>query len=160
MSLPASWGPEKPSIVNIACQISPTSPLPLKKVALSARTSKGYEFASRNSSIFKKWLFSNKPILRTGFTYRLPPPRHGPDIGEVFHEYTVLFAEPFVQGYALSSLTEISVSLRCDARPDRFSERLEAVCEDEYIEIDQNFMANSVFPKTRCAYHPIPFIPI
>ncbi|KAF9646869.1 AAA-domain-containing protein [Thelephora ganbajun] len=138
---------EQPSLGNITCRISLVSPLPLTKVGLSARTDKGYEFASSNPTLFKTWLLSKKPILRDGFTYRLPSPRHDPDISDAFHEYSMIFSEPVAQGYALSSITEISVSLCHDTQSGQHvAGKVEAVYEDEIIEIDQNFMANSVLP--------------
>jgi hypothetical protein len=135
--------------VNITCQISPVSLLPLTKVVLSARTGKGYEFASSNPTLFREWLSSKKPILRKGFTYRLISPHYDSDTKDFFHEYTVIFSEPVHQGYALPTITEISVSLHHDTPlGQRISGKVEAVHEDEeYIEIDQNFMANSVLPS-------------
>lgn len=118
-------------------------------MVLSARTNEGYEFASSNPTLFRAWLSSKKPILRNGFTYRLIPPHYDSDIKGVFHEYTVIFSEPVKQGYVLSAITEITVSLYHDTQPgQRISGKIEAVYEDEeYIEIDQNFMANSVLPS-------------
>ena len=71
---------------------------------------------------------------------------------DIFHEYTVIFSEPVKQGYALSTLTEISVSLYHDTQlGQRISGKAETIYEDEeYIEIDQNFMANSVLPPIGC----------
>jgi hypothetical protein len=133
--------------VNITCRISPTSLLPLTKVILSARTSEGYEYASNHPNSFREWLFSKRPILRHGFTYRLSPFRRDSSVGDEFHEYSVIFSEPVAQGYALSSITEILVSLCHNGRPDqRIPGGFEADYGDEYIEIDQNFMANSL-PK-------------
>lgn len=131
----------------MTCKISPTSLLPLTKVILSARTSEGYEFASNNPTPFREWWLSKTPILRNGFTYRLLPLLHDSDIGDVFHEYSVILSEPVAQGYALSTITEISVSLCHNGRSDRhISGGPEADYEDDCIEIDQNFMANSL-PK-------------
>jgi len=126
-------------------------------VVLSARTSKGYEFASSNPVLLRTWLFSRKPILRNGFTYHLSP-HHGSDTRDTFHEYSVVFSEPVAQGYAHPSLTEILVSLRSDARPSQpISGKVEGVHEDEeYIEIDQDFMANSVLPSIGCVVRLIP----
>lgn len=123
---------------------------------LSARTSKGYDFASRNPTQFREWLFSKRLILRKDFAYRFSPPHHDSNILDVFHEYSVIFSEPVTQGYALPSITEISVSFHHDCRSDqRILEKPEADYEDEHIEIDQNFMANSVFPKICCVSHSI-----
>jgi len=121
-------------------------------VVLSARTTKGYEFVSSNPTLFKAWLFSQKPILRNGFTYRLMSPHSDSNVKGIFHEYTVIFSEPVKQGYALSTLTEISVSLYHDTQlGQRISGKEKTVYEDEeYIEIDQNFMANSVLPSISC----------
>ena len=152
---------ERSSLVNVTCQISPVSLLPLTKVVLSARTGKGYEFASRDPTLFRAWLCSKKPILRNGFTYRLMSPHYDSDVKGVFHEYTVIFSEPVEQGYALSNITEISVSLYHDTRVGRrISGKVEAAHEDEeYIEIDQNFMANSVLPSIGCVPHFNPLTP-
>lgn len=146
---------ERTSLLNITCKISPVSPLPLTKVVLSAPTSEGYEFASSNSTLFKAWLFAKKPILRNGFTYRLMLPHDDSDTGGVFHEYTVVFSEPVAQGYALSATTEISVSLHRNKKPDQHVlGKVEVVHEDEEcIEIDQNFLANSVLPSIGCVPH-------
>jgi len=121
-------------------------------VVLSARTSKGYEFASSNPTLLKTWLLSTKPILRNGFTYYLPSPPHGLDTGDAFHEYSVVFSEPVAQGYAHPSLTEILVSLCHDPQPNQStSGKAEGMHEDEeYIEIDQDFMANSILPSIGC----------
>lgn len=90
--------------------------------------------------------------MRSGFTYRLTSPHYDSDIGDVFHEYTVIFSAPVMQGYALSAITEISVSLCHNTQlGQHISGKVEAAYEDEeYIEIDQNFMANSVLPSTGC----------
>jgi len=135
--------------MNLACQISPVSLLPLTKVVLSARTSKGYEFSASNSALFRTWLFSKKPILRSGFAYRLPLPYYDSEARGAFHEYSVIFSEPVAQGYALSSVTEISVSFCHDTKPAQHTAgKVGAAYEDdECIEIDQNFMANSVLPS-------------
>jgi hypothetical protein len=134
--------------VNITCRISLASLLPLTKVILSARTSQGYEFASSNPTLFKEWLFSKKPILRNGFTYRFLPPHEESNVRDVFHEYSVIFSEPLSQGYALPSTTEVLVSLYRNTQPhQRTPERSEENYEGEHIEIDQNFMANSVLPQ-------------
>lgn len=162
MYLPASplQDIEQSSIAKITCRISPTSLLPLTKVVLSAQTSKGYEFASSNPTLFREWLFSRKPILRHGFPYRFSPPHHNSNVGDVIHEYSVIFSEPVAQGYALPSITEILVSLYNNTRPgQRISEKSEAD-EDEHIEIDQNFMANSVIPKICWVLYSTFFIPI
>lgn len=163
MRLPASslQHIEQPSLVNITCQISPISLLPLTRVVLSARTSKGYEFASSNPTLFRTYFFSKKPILRNGFTYRLPSSHYDSDTRDVTHEYSVIFSEPVAQGYALSSITEISVTLCHNTQPDRhISGKVEAVDEDEeYIEIDQDFMVNSVLPSIGCVAHFIPLVP-
>jgi hypothetical protein len=152
---------EQPTLVNIQCQLSPVSLLPLTKVVLSAQTSEGYDFASSNPTQLRTWLFSTKSILRNGFTYRLPSPHSNPGIRDVFYEYSVIFSEPVAQGYALSSLTEISVSFCPDTQPGVHTlEKAAAVHQDkEYIEIDQNFMANSVLPSIGCVARSKPHIP-
>ena len=88
-------------------------------------------------------------------------PHYDPDIKGVLHEYTVIFSEPVEQGYALSTITEISVSLDHDTQlGQRIAGKVEAVEEDEeYIEIDQNFMANSVLPSIGCVLHFNPLTP-
>jgi hypothetical protein len=109
--------------------------------------------------MFKEWLFSKKPILRNGFAYRFFPPHHSSNVRDVFHEYSVIFSEPLAQGYALPSTTEISVSLCHDAQlHQHIPEKSEADREGEHIEIDQNFMANSVFPKIGCVQHSTSFL--
>jgi len=130
-------------------------------VVLSARTSKGYEFASSNPTLLKTWLFSRKPILRNGFTYYLPSSPHDSDTRDTFHEYSVVFSEPVAQGYAHPSLTEILVSLSHDSQPNQpTSGKAQGVHEDEeYIEIDQDFMANSILPSIGCVAPLIPCIP-
>ena len=82
-------------------------------------------------------------------------PHYDSDTSGVFHEYTVVFAEPVAQGYALSAITEISVSLRHNERSSQHVlGKVEAVHEDEEcIEIDQNFLANSVLPSISCVPH-------
>lgn len=151
MRLPASpkHRIDQQSLVNLTCQIAPVSLLPLTKVVLSARTTEGYEFASSNPTLLRTWLFSRKLVLRSGFTYRLPLPHCDPDIGDPSYEYSVIFSEPVEQGYAVPSLTETSVSLCHDTQPSQCtSGKTEAVHEDEeYIEIGQDFMANSVLPS-------------
>lgn len=128
---------------------------------LSARTAEGYEFASGNPTLFREWLFSKKPILRNGLAYRFLLPHSDSNVGDVFYEYSVIFSEPVAQGYALPSITQISVSLCDGARPgQRVSEESEADYEDDHIEIDQNFMANSVFPKIGCVLYSISFVSI
>ena len=129
-------------------------------MVLSARTSKGYEFASSNPTLLKTWLFSRKPILRNGITYYLPLPPHGSDTRDAFHEYSVVFSEPVAQGYPHPSLTEILVSFRQDSQPGQpASGKAEGVHEDdEYIEIDQDFMANSVLPSIGCVAPLIPCV--
>ena len=109
--------------------------------------------------MFKAWLFSKKPVLRSGFTYRLTLPQHDSDVGDVFHEYTMTFSEPVTQGYALSTITEISVSLYHNPHPgQQILGKVETGFEDEdYIEIDQNFMANSVLPSIGYVLHLNPF---
>ena len=79
-------------------------------------------------------------------------PHSDSNVKGIFHEYTVIFSEPVKQGYALSTLTEISVSLYHDTQlGQRISGKEKTVYEDEeYIEIDQNFMANSVLPSISC----------
>jgi len=151
---------QQSSLVNITCHISPVSLLPLTKVVLSARTSEGYECASSNPTMLRTWLFSRKPILRNGFTYRLPSPHHYSDPRNTFHEYSVVFSEPVAQGYAHPSFTEILVSLCRNAQPSQpISGKVEVVHEDEeYIEIDQDFMANSILPSIGCVTRLIPCI--
>ena len=147
---PPSQDADQRSLLDIACRVSLTSLLPLTKVVLSALTRKGYEFASSNPTPFREWLFSTTPILRNGFVYRFLSPRLDLDAGDVFHEYSVIFSEPAAQGYALPSITGVSVSLCHNTRPNR---KLEGDYEDEHIEIDQNFMANSILPKIGYASH-------
>lgn len=131
-------------------------------MVLSARTSEGYEFASNNPTFFRAWLFTKKAILRNGFTYRLVLPHHDSDIRDIFHEYTVIFSEPVAQGYTLSAVTEISVSLHHNKKCGQHNlGKVEAVHEDEEcIEIDQNFLANSVLPSIGCVPHFYPFMQI
>ena len=71
---------------------------------------------------------------------------------DAFHEYSVVFSEPVAQGYTHPSLTEILVSLCSDSQPSQpTSGKAEGVHEDEeYIEIDQDFMANSILPSIGC----------
>lgn len=85
--------------------------------------------------------------MRNGFTYYLPSPHYDPDTGDAFHEYSVVFSEPVAQGYTLSSLTEFSLCHGAQAG-QHISGKVQAVYEDEEcIEIDQDFMANSVLPS-------------
>lgn len=84
--------------------------------------------------------------MRNNFTYHLPSPHYDSDIRGTFYEYTVILSEPVAQGYPLSSLTEIAL---CHNRqPDQhpFGKVETAYEDEEYIEIDQDFMANSVLP--------------
>lgn len=78
-----------------------------------------------------------------------------------FHEYSVVFSEPVAQGYAHPSLTEILVSLCHDSQRSQLaSGKTEGVQEDEeYIEIDQDFMANSILPSIGCVAPFVPHIP-
>lgn len=65
-----------------------------------------------------------------------------------------------MQGYALSATTEISVSLHSTQTGQHILGKAEAVYEDEeYIEIDQNFMANSVLPSIGYVPRFNPLIP-
>ena len=145
--------------MNITCQISPVSLLPLTKVVLSARSSEGYEFASSHPTLLRTWLFSRKPVLRNGFTYRLPSPHQGSDTRDASHEYSVILSEPVAQGYAYPSVTEILVSLHRHAQPSQPVSGKGGVHEDEeYIEIDQDFMANSILTSIGCVPCPIPCI--
>ena len=116
-------------------------------MVFSARNTKGYEFASDNPTLFRERLFSNSPILRNGFVYRLSSLQNDSDGRNASHEYSMIFSEPVAQGYLLPD-TEISVSLSHDIRPNPHPlGRLEM---DEYIEIDQTFMANSILNKIGC----------
>lgn len=94
--------------------------------------------------------------MRAGFTYNLPS-HHDSDITDGLYEYTMVLSEPVAQGYALPSLTEIA--LCCNTQPDQDSwGKVDKVHEDEeYIEIDQDFMANSVLPSIGCVARFIPY---
>ena len=73
----------------------------------------------------------------------------------------MIFSEPVMQGYALSAITEISVSLHHNTQPGQhILRKVEVIDEDEeYIEIDQNFMANSVLPSIGYVSRFSPLIP-
>ncbi|KAF5330107.1 hypothetical protein D9758_018140 [Tetrapyrgos nigripes] len=129
--------------------ISATEPVLLSELFISALSRAAYDHAASHPAFLERLLCDGKPILRQGSVYTSHPDItinvHGQRSSNLV-EYRIDMAEPVIQGYAEKDVT--SFVLTCspasdvpvlDTENQEFSSD-----DDEGVEIDEAFLANSV----------------
>ncbi|KAE9389752.1 AAA-domain-containing protein [Gymnopus androsaceus JB14] len=114
--------------------VTPTSPILLTQVYATALSPAAYDAAMAHDSFLERLFCDKKRILRQGSVYSA-------DLAHARLEFRIDVLEPVLQGFAEINNTAFIVT--CLEEEDE-SETLSLSSDDESVEIDQEFLANSV----------------
>ncbi|KAJ4488270.1 AAA-domain-containing protein [Lentinula aciculospora] len=122
--------------------VTRTVPIPLTEVYVSALSPAAYDAAITKNALLENLLCDKKRILRQGSVYGInsdaSPPKHR-------LEFRLDMLEPVLQGYAQAGSTTFIVTSSTDTGDeDEETDTLGMSSDDESVEIDQDFLANSV----------------
>lgn len=138
--------------------VTPTSPLLLTQVYATALSLDAYDMATTHDLYLERLFCDKKRILRQGSVYSADLysadlANGNPPHGNCRLEFRIDMLEPVLQGYAEAGTTSfILTCLEAEVEAEDESEPLALSSDDESIEIDEEFLANSiVYPS----YNPI-----
>ncbi|RDB21464.1 Peroxisomal biogenesis factor 6 [Hypsizygus marmoreus] len=135
--------------------ITKADPLLLTEVIVTALSARAYQVASGQNSVLETWLTKEHTILRHGAvhtfsSHQLPVNGHSPSTSPEILSYRMDMVEPVLQGFARKGSTRFILTLSDNASEPTAT--VETAAEDEVededvIEIDEAFLANSVPPS-------------
>lgn len=132
--------------------VTPTSPLLLTQVYATALSLDAYDMAATHDLYLERLFCDEKRILRQGSVYSADLANGNPPHGNRL-EFKIDMLEPVLQGYAKAGTTSfILTCLEAEVEAEDESETSALSSDDESVEIDEEFLANSiVYPS----YNPI-----
>lgn len=158
---------QNPTPVPLAVVV--VQPVLLTEVIVTALSTDSYRAARSHDLLLESWLSKDSPILRQGAIHSfsadlLPTNGHNPTWKQ-FH-YRLDMVEPVLQGYARSGETKFVVTLAepgrdpCTQDLPESNAELDSGSDQDWFEIDENFLASSVLPisptTSSSAYHDTP----
>lgn len=147
---------QSPSRQSLLLSVTVTRPISLTEVIVTALSTEAYHSANSRESPLEAWFSEERPIIRHGSFYMFSSDQlqlngHTSDRPKTF-AYRFDMVEPVLQGFAQRGVTRFIVTL--DDHPDDNSMITDAVVQrdvesdDEGIEIDEGFLANSAFSSS------------
>ncbi|KAJ3843702.1 AAA-domain-containing protein [Lentinula raphanica] len=152
LAVPHNWLSQHKHVFGSGQQVvvSRTSPVLLTEVYLSALSSAAYDAATIHGALLENFFGDKKRILYQGSVYSI-----GSDAlsdSDVHLEFRVDMLEPVVQGYTEAGQTTFFIT-----SAEIGEEELEVLSsDDESVEINQDFLANSVVYPSFNPTSPMP----
>ncbi|KAJ3742031.1 AAA-domain-containing protein [Lentinula detonsa] len=145
LAIPREWLSNHKHIFGSAHHVVVTRTLPvlLTEVYVSALSSAAYDAAIAQEALLESFLCENKRILRQGSIYSINLDALTESPAKYRLEFRIDMLEPVVQGYAEAGSTSFIVTSSADADEGEI-DTLALSSDDESVEINQDFLANSV----------------